>query len=485
MRFSNTIPFLASLSLAFVADPAWARKPEARGDLGSFKITNFDFKTLYNDYRLAQPKLTPWAGSYFPFSEDGIAAASEDDDTPSTAEKFDAHFKLKSRTRDYESDSHSCTGLEGPTAADCDGWYGHCNGWAGAAIREPEPRAPFTVDGTEFSVADQKGLLSEMWLDATTLIVGWSPKGDATGPWVFDPKNPISQKKLSSTVTNYDAFWDPSPRAFFLIFGNYIGLNRVGLVIDRFTGDAVWNQPVAGYRTSTLKPEDLGSIEKNGKTLYFAKLTTEVFWASDEVEPGHLSTPFDIRQADAHGEDYVGRKLSYKLFFDAPVKLDAQGAVVSAGKIVGPGIWAHQEDSKLVEDIDQSHPDFIWLPTDFYVRSQYGNPLVKASRVYQLFKDHAPLAGRPLPVEKEPVDYVVTIQLQSFPKGSETKPTRYFTDMMVPGLRRNGIDAWFASSKLELRPDSIQVPISVLGGASLKQVYAALDRAGFKRLYEH
>lgn len=40
-------------------------------------------------------------------------------------------------------------------------WAGHCNGWAAAALLEPEPTAPVTAKGITFSVADQKGLLSD------------------------------------------------------------------------------------------------------------------------------------------------------------------------------------------------------------------------------------------------------------------------------------------------------------------------------------
>ena len=39
-------------------------------------------------------------------------------------------------------------------------WAGHCNGWAAAALLEPEPSGPRTVADVTFSVADQKGLLT-------------------------------------------------------------------------------------------------------------------------------------------------------------------------------------------------------------------------------------------------------------------------------------------------------------------------------------
>ncbi len=39
-------------------------------------------------------------------------------------------------------------------------WAGHCNGFAAAAVLEPEPTEPIDVAGVRLSVADQKGLLA-------------------------------------------------------------------------------------------------------------------------------------------------------------------------------------------------------------------------------------------------------------------------------------------------------------------------------------
>ncbi|MCL4544795.1 MAG: hypothetical protein M1118_09415 [Chloroflexi bacterium] len=40
-------------------------------------------------------------------------------------------------------------------------WAGHCNGWAAAALLEPQPTRSVTAAGITFTVADQKGLLSD------------------------------------------------------------------------------------------------------------------------------------------------------------------------------------------------------------------------------------------------------------------------------------------------------------------------------------
>src|SRR5262249_13221748 len=40
-------------------------------------------------------------------------------------------------------------------------WWGHCNGWCGAAIMEKEPLGPIETNGIRFELADLKGLLTE------------------------------------------------------------------------------------------------------------------------------------------------------------------------------------------------------------------------------------------------------------------------------------------------------------------------------------
>jgi hypothetical protein len=95
-------------------------------------------------------------------------------------------------------------------------WAGHCNGWAAAAILEPEPRAPSTVDGVTFSVADQKGLLAS-WHFADR--VAWSYGDDERGVaapdfhrqllrWIGDQKKPfvVSAFAGSQQIDNYPAY---------------------------------------------------------------------------------------------------------------------------------------------------------------------------------------------------------------------------------------------------------------------------------------
>src|SRR4051812_19754534 len=73
----------------------------------------------------------PWAGTWWPYSEDGTVQADRLYDT----------ITGRGGAADWELSNHgsSLPGLQG--------WWGHCNGWAAAAVLFEEPRAPVTVQG--------------------------------------------------------------------------------------------------------------------------------------------------------------------------------------------------------------------------------------------------------------------------------------------------------------------------------------------------
>ena len=84
------------------------------------------------------------------------------------------------------------------------------------------------------------------------------------GAWIFSPKKGIAADPADNDedITNYDAYWDVSPRQLFYILTNYVGLNGIGVALDRFTGSEIWNQPLSGYRFLPIRQEDIGEPEK-------------------------------------------------------------------------------------------------------------------------------------------------------------------------------------------------------------------------------
>jgi competence ComEA-like helix-hairpin-helix protein len=110
-------------------------------------------------------------------------------------------------------------------------WYGHCNGWSAAAILTNEPRAEKTKTygssnqySMKFSVADQKGLLSETYYSQLSEFYGARYNGDSG-----------------------DDITDLSPKAVLQILTTYIGERGVPLVFDTSANEEVWNFPAWEY----------------------------------------------------------------------------------------------------------------------------------------------------------------------------------------------------------------------------------------------
>jgi competence ComEA-like helix-hairpin-helix protein len=103
-------------------------------------------------------------------------------------------------------------------------WWGHCNGWAAAAIltNEPTQSQNHSVDGNsiEFTVADQKGLLTESHYSTYSRFYGQRYNGD-----------------------DEDDIADLSPSAFQKIMSIYVKELGVPLVFDTTATEAVWNFP--------------------------------------------------------------------------------------------------------------------------------------------------------------------------------------------------------------------------------------------------
>lgn len=56
-------------------------------------------------------------------------------------------------------------------------WYGHCNGWTAAAMRHAEPQRSVTRNGVEFTPADIKGLLAEIYIYNEHIVLGGDQYG--------------------------------------------------------------------------------------------------------------------------------------------------------------------------------------------------------------------------------------------------------------------------------------------------------------------
>jgi hypothetical protein len=252
------------------------------------------------------------------------------------------------------------------------GWWGHCNGWCGAALMEKEPIAPIEARGIRFEVADLKGLLSESF---------WGVESDFTGKrYNKPPKNILETrepgKQLYAALTSGhpkpvaeyiawyekawntkmtdaakaaakpedfkdelelydswykrtydDAYADVSPDVWHKILLTVIGRKKMAFVADITANEEVWNHPAFAYRSSVT----LGrTYTEGGAGRKEWSVATTVWYATDGVSESTLGV-----------KDFT-KNYTYTLVTD------------DAGRIL-LGTWTGAS----VDD----HPDFAWLPT--------------------------------------------------------------------------------------------------------------------------
>lgn len=247
-----------------------------------------------------------------------------------------------------------------------EGWYGHCNAWAAAAVMEPEPRRDATVDGVTLTPGDVKGLLTEAWMECSSSFYG------SRNDWDKDEE---AKKEVD--------FQDVTPAAFHIFFADQIGNRDKSFVIDQCTGAEVWNQPVKSYRFSVkplyqvvdgvAKPQEVdvkltdysggeGRVKNLGKkSVYPVLVTATIHWMHDglphetltiqnyrdDIDDQTYATAYKIREM--YDDQVDLRTLTYVLWLTAP--MDDPKA-----EIIGDGEW---QDSDLGI---YAHPDFMWQP---------------------------------------------------------------------------------------------------------------------------
>ena len=276
-------------------------------------------------------------------------------------------------------------------------WWGHCNAWAAAAVMEPEPRHSTTVDGIEFTAGDVKALLTEAWMELQSSFYG--------------ARNDFHEDEESRDTIDYQ---DVTPAAFHIFFADQVGNHDKSFVIDRYTGDQVWNQPVKAYRSSFEVLNDGSPVKKTIKStqyphwgepvvrdlreqdVYEVAVTTTIHWVTDGVPHEALTvenysdTITDEEFAswsfikEEYHEQIEIRTLSYTLWLTKP--MDDPEA-----EIIGDGEWNHGEST----GYEALHPDFMWQPT----------ANVNGSRDYENeFVDYDYIVQTLLPGTLEPAD---------------------------------------------------------------------------------
>lgn len=193
-------------------------------------------------------------------------------------------------------------------------WAGHCNGFAAAALLEPEPTQPVTALGVTFSVADLKGLLVDYHFgDAATWSYGQD--GDDGG------LNPADLHRM---------------------LVNWMQNTRKGFVLTYDLGDGqVWSYPVYRFESQwTVDPDD-ADVWHVSTTVWMADMDVAPSFVGTKPYPGPDGKTFEytLRGDPLQPSDgaWAGASRSGRfahpaeIWYPSPLLRNATGALVSPG----------------------------------------------------------------------------------------------------------------------------------------------------------
>ncbi|MCR6544265.1 hypothetical protein [Dehalobacterium formicoaceticum] len=250
-------------------------------------------------------KNTPWSGWWWPFYEKAPPNLYNPD---GPMDKYDQVSINRGQPNpgamSWEKEHHY-------TDKKSEGWFGHCNGWAAAAVLEAEPQNPKDVTEVHFEVNDIMGLLSEWhWFDSAVAFYGTR---------YYDEND------------NAD---DIFPHEFHRMIISYIGKQGLPIIMDISGGTSersnpqVWNFPAFQYKLSYRPDKD-----NKEKTHVHCRL-----WFTDTTRPSAL-------ELKTFTEDYF-------YWIEGEKGNPTSGAWETAKE----GGWGSSGDSR------KKHPDFIWYP---------------------------------------------------------------------------------------------------------------------------
>ncbi len=236
-----------------------------------------------------------WSGYWWPMLDSDSGERLWHDDGP--LDKYD--YYVRARTGYFPSPYATTWEYQNHRTTDKSAtWWGHCNGWAAASIREPEPGVASSLQGIYFRVADKKGILTE-WHNSTNS--DWGAGDRYNGDYGDDLQ-------------------DIYPYEFIAALIQYIVNQDEAIVMDLDCHEEVWNHPIYGF--------DMAEVDRYGNQ---AKFTCKVYYATDGVRPDFVGTWEEI--------------IKYEFW----CTVDGYG-----NPTYGPSSWSGESIS--------NHPDFLWHP---------------------------------------------------------------------------------------------------------------------------
>lgn len=234
-------------------------------------------------------------------------------------EKYEQYAKLhggRSGAKRWETDHANSFFMEA--------WHGHCNGWAAASLMFDEPKHSKTIDGIHFSIADQKGLLTEL----------------AFGVGIDYYLGPTYRRSSDNPL-------EPAPYDVHRAIVEHMGIHKRAMILDLDNNRELWNYPFYRYQITE-------SAADNDRV----RVTLKLWYA----------------QATANNPNYVGlqdRTVTYRYYLST----DGNGNIID-----GPSEWIAASNP------NQTNPDYLWIPSmeapSGYRRSH--NPYLDADLIAQI-----------------------------------------------------------------------------------------------------
>jgi hypothetical protein len=177
-------------------------------------------------------------------------------------------------------------------------WWGHCNGWAAAAITEPEPTQSVSSGGNVFNIGEIKGLLSVCHQgDPVDFFSGRGHKDGAN-----------SSTDLRALMLHRALLY-------------YVRDRQEAIILNISDKPEVWNYPVYAFRM----------YAQTGAGSGLTQITATLLLADDDVQP-----------------HFVGTR-SFTRIYSYWVQGDATSVNgVTAAEWTGSSVW--------------DHPQFAWHP---------------------------------------------------------------------------------------------------------------------------
>jgi hypothetical protein len=257
-------------------------------------------------------KPAPWSGDWWSRKK-GFLIKGWPGHKPSPFEKYDAYVQSRTGKNPgaHAWEKNPRNHHYNPNADD---WEGHCNGWSAASILTPEPRHRRIRNGIVFETADQKGILSELYMNTYCKFYGnryWGNDND-----------------------NID---DIYPDEFHRLLLEYIGSGKSAIICDTERGKQVWNFPLYKYESSW----STGWFDESK-----LKVKTTVYYVDDGVRPDYIGTK------------WFSKTYTYNLYLDGSGNI-IDGDWTGGSKRDHPDfVWVPTADAPNPPGSNQENPCF-------------------------------------------------------------------------------------------------------------------------------